>query len=81
VVWRVAEGAATAASAGDLRLLTDLMVAAAEQLAHEVDLILIAQYSLAPTLDAVAARVSIPVLSPPHLAASTLRDKLTRDAP
>jgi aspartate/glutamate racemase len=81
VVGRVAEGAAKAASAGDLRLLADLMVAAAEQLALEVDLIVIAQYSLAPTLDAIAARVSIPVLSPPHLAASTLRDQLTQDAP
>jgi len=80
VVWRVAEGAAKAANAGDTALLTELMVSAAQDLAKEVDLVLIAQYSLAPTLDAVAAAVSVPVLSPPHLAASTLRAKLSGGA-
>jgi len=80
VTWRVAEGAAKAANAGELVLLEELMIANAQELAREVDLILIAQYSLAPTLDAVAAAVAVPVLSPPHLAASTLRAELARDA-
>ena len=44
----------------------------AEALGAEVDLIVLAQYSLAPTLDAVQAVSPVPVLSPPHLAASTL---------
>ena len=79
VVWRVAEGAAKAANAGDQVLLEELMVATAQDLAQEVDLVLIAQYSLAPTLEAVAAAVPVPVLSPPHLAASTLRAKLEKE--
>ena len=54
------------------------MVTAAQAIAPDVDLVVIAQYSLAPTLPAIQAAVSVPVLSPPHLAASTLRDKLDR---
>jgi hypothetical protein len=61
-----------------MELLTKLMEAAAQELAAEVDLIVLAQYSLAPTLAAVAAATAVPVLSPPHLAASTLRDRLAR---
>jgi Asp/Glu/Hydantoin racemase len=79
VIWRVADGAAKAANAGDQPLLEERMVAAAQDLAREVDMVLIAQYSLAPTLAAVAAAVSVPVLSPPHLAASTLRATLSQE--
>jgi hypothetical protein len=54
------------------------MAAAAAKAGADVDLIVIAQYSLAPSLDAVAAVSPVPVLSPPHLAASTLRERLGR---
>ena len=80
VAWRGVEGASAAANAHDLELLTKLMEAAAQALAAEVDLIVLAQYSLAPTLAAVAAASPVPVLSPPHLAASSLRDRLVGSA-
>jgi hypothetical protein len=78
VTWRGVERASAAANAHDVELLTKLMEEAAQELAAEVDLIVLAQYSLAPTLAAVAAATAVPVLSPPHLAASTLRDRLAR---
>jgi hypothetical protein len=80
VTWRGVEGASAAANAHDMELLTKLMEAAAQELAAEVDLIVLAQYSLAPTLAAVAAASPVPVLSPPHLAASSLRDRLVGSA-
>lgn len=80
VTWRAVEGASAAANAHDLELLTKLMEAAGQELATEVDLIVLAQYSLAPTLVAVAAASPVPVLSPPHLAASSLRDRLVGSA-
>lgn len=76
VTWAVAAGAAPAANAGDLDLLEERMVTAARTLAQDVDLVVIAQYSLSPTLRAVSAAVDVPVLSPPHLAATTLRESL-----
>ena len=48
----------------------------ANDLAGQVDLIVLAQYSLAPALPALVEDVAVPVLSPPHLAASTLAKQL-----
>jgi hypothetical protein len=76
----VADGAAAAADAGDLERLAERMVSAAASMAETVDVIVIAQYSLAPTLPAVQASVPVPVLSPPHLAAARLRELLRGSA-
>jgi hypothetical protein len=44
----------------------------AGELATRVDVIVLAQYSLAPSRAEVAAAVDVPVLSPPHLAAARI---------
>lgn len=80
VVERVVTGAADAANAGRLEDLEALMVAAATEMSGQVDLIVLAQYSLAPTVAAVQAAVPLPVLSPPHLAAATLAGTVGRTA-
>jgi hypothetical protein len=77
VATSVVAGAAEAASNGRFEELDRLIVAAALEMAGDVDLLVLAQYSLAPSLDAVQAAVKIPVLSPPHLAASTLAESLS----
>lgn len=76
IVTRVVEGAADAAGAGDLDTLTKLMADEAVELAASVDVIVLAQYSLAPALLGIAAAVRLPVLSAPHLAAATLARNL-----
>jgi hypothetical protein len=81
IVTRVVDGAAAAASAGDLDELGRLMAADAVGLADDVDVLVLAQYSLAPALDRVADAVQVPVLSAPHLAAATLARSLGEDAP
>ena len=68
----VADGAAQAANAGNGDLLAELVATTAQTLGQSVELIVLAQYSLAPTLDVVQVVSPVPVLSPPHLAASTL---------
>jgi hypothetical protein len=78
VVTHVVAGAAAAASTADLEKLTTLMAAAAVDVATDVDLIVLAQYSLAPALPGVAAAVGVPVLSAPHLAAASLARRLGR---
>ncbi|MFE7224325.1 hypothetical protein ACFU7D_06045 [Nocardioides sp. NPDC057577] len=70
-------GAAAAASAGDLDELTRLMAAEAVTAARSAEVIVLAQYSLAPALAGIAAVVDVPVLSAPHLAAGSLASRLT----
>jgi hypothetical protein len=74
----VVEGAAGAAAAGDLPQLEELMIRAAREAEGRADVGVIGQFSLSPAVPAVAAAVSVPVLSPPHLAAEVLRDRLAR---
>lgn len=69
-------GAAAAASAGDLDELTRIMAAAAVTAAESADVIVLAQYSLAPAMSGIAAAVEVPVLSAPHLAAGALAGRL-----
>ena len=76
VETRVVAGAAAAASDGDLAGLTRLMAAEAVDVADGVDVIVLAQYSLAPALLGIAGAVRLPVLSAPHLAAATLAKTL-----
>ena len=73
---RVVAGAAAAASAGDLDELTRLMAAEAVDVSGSVDVVVLAQYSLAPALLGIAGAVHLPVLSAPHLAAASLSRQL-----
>ncbi len=80
VVAFVVVGAAAAASAGDHTELGRLLADAALSGCKNEDVVVLAQYSLAPAWAAASAAVQVPVLSPPHLAATTLRDRLLRRA-
>jgi hypothetical protein len=77
----VVDGAAAAAAAGDQAVLEARMVQAAREAEETADVIVIGQFSLTPAASAVTAAVSVPVLSPPHLAAETLRARLTAAGP
>jgi hypothetical protein len=76
VTGTVIPGGAEATAAGNAQALQDAVVAAAVGVAGQVDLIVLANFSLAPTTAATAAAVSVPVLSPPQLAADVLRAQL-----
>jgi Asp/Glu/hydantoin racemase len=54
---------------GDGSRRQETLQEAARELAPRVDVLALAQYSLAPLRAAVAEAVEVPVLSPPHLAA------------
>ncbi|GAA1002385.1 hypothetical protein Aple_000300 [Acrocarpospora pleiomorpha] len=71
-----ATGAAAAASARDWPELTDALARAAGPRLGGVDLVLLAQYSISPGHAALAERLGVPVLSPPHMAARALREAL-----
>ena len=45
------------------------------------DVVVLGQFSISPAQPAAQAAVSVPVLSPPHLAADVLRDRLTARTP
>ncbi|MGY0390698.1 hypothetical protein ACWZJV_27305 [Nocardioides sp. WG-D5] len=68
----VVAGAADAVSAGDVEELTQIMAVSAATVAKTAEVIVLAQYSLAPALAGIAAAVDVPVLSAPHLAAGSL---------
>ncbi|MGV9868416.1 hypothetical protein [Rhodococcus koreensis] len=67
-------GAAAAAAAGDLNQLVDTL--AADLDGRDVDTLCIAQYSLSPAADGLAELTGLPVVSPPHLAARAVRERL-----
>ncbi|SDO08728.1 AroM protein [Klenkia soli] len=58
--------------------LEHAVTTAAQAAAADADLIVIGQFSLSPAVAAAAAAVSIPVLSPPHLAAEAIAVQLDR---
>ncbi|GLY17087.1 hypothetical protein Kisp01_41020 [Kineosporia sp. NBRC 101677] len=73
----VVEGGLEAARAGDVEALRERLSATAKAAAADVDLILIAQYSLTPGFDQEwVAALGVPVLSPADLAAQRLRDQV-----
>ncbi len=74
----VVEEAFTASSAGDTDRLGDLLAEAVGDL--ETDVVVLAQYSLAPVVDVIRRAVEVPVLSGPHLAASALAVQLRERA-
>jgi Asp/Glu/hydantoin racemase len=68
----VVEAAKHASARGDLAELGRVLARAATDL-DDADVIVLAQYSLAPVAAQIAAAVDVPVLSGPHLAATALR--------
>jgi len=67
-------GAAAAAAAGDLNQLVQTL--AADLDGRDVDTLCLAQYSLSPAADDLAELTGLPVVSPPHLAARAVRERL-----
>jgi hypothetical protein len=77
-VSELADGAFAALAAGDVTSHDRLVAAAAERL-PAVDAVLLAQFSMARTRDAVSAvRREATVLTSPHAAVEQLRARLTR---
>jgi hypothetical protein len=76
VVARMVAGAADAANRAAVRELEHVLLEEARKLASQVDVIMLAQYSLAPALPALEVALDVPVLSAPHLAATTLAQRL-----
>lgn len=74
----VVSGGYAAAVGGDRRVLEDAVVRQAEQVAGDVDVVVIAQFSLSPAARAAGAAVQAHVLSAPHLAAAALGRRLRR---
>jgi hypothetical protein len=77
----VVEGSREAAAGGDRPALTRLVADATRRLSPDHDLILLGQFSVSPAVSAARAAASVPVLSPPHLAADVLRARFTARAP
>jgi hypothetical protein len=81
VVGVLCPGAAAAAAAGDGAALLASLRAAAEPLAGTVDLFLLGQYSLTPSLAGLRAALEVPVWSPPHVAAEVMARRLRPAGP
>jgi len=73
----VVPGARDATTSENLVALERVVVAAAQQVEPDTDIIVLGQFSIAPAQPAAQAAVSVPVLSPPQLAADVLRAHLT----
>ncbi|MBT6093832.1 MAG: arylsulfatase [Rhodospirillaceae bacterium] len=73
----MAAGAWEALHAGDQSAHDRAVVEAAKGL-EDCDCIALAQFSMAPLADAIAASVSPPILTAPHAAVTALRDKIGR---
>jgi Asp/Glu/hydantoin racemase len=74
VTGTVVDGSRAATSAGDLALLDRLVADEARRAEPDADLVVLGQFSISPAHAAAQAAVSVPVLSPPHLAADVLRE-------
>ena len=77
----VVDGVRDAAEAGDQARLEQLVADEARWIAPDTDVVVLGQFSISPAQPAAQAAVSVPVLSPPHLAADVLRDRLTARTP
>ncbi|MEU4427201.1 aspartate/glutamate racemase family protein [Actinoplanes sp. NPDC024001] len=69
----VVEGARAATTAGDPEALDQVVATAVQAVPKDVDLIVLGQFSISPAQVAAQRAVSVPVLSPPQLAAQRLR--------
>jgi Asp/Glu/hydantoin racemase len=68
----VVTAAYQAAAAGDEEGFTRLLAEGVAQAGTDVDVVVLAQYSLSPAVEAVGAAAQVPVLSGPHLAAAAV---------
>jgi Asp/Glu/hydantoin racemase len=73
---RVVPGARDAVAAGDHAALVAVLSDALRALGDDVDVVVLAQYSLTPVVAELRALTGVPVLSGPHLAAVTLSRRL-----
>lgn len=76
VVQSVAEGAFAIGNAGDRATHDRMVVQAAERIADEVDVLCLAQVSMALARGAVQAKVKVPVLTSPATAVARLKKLL-----
>lgn len=76
----LAADAFAAASAGDTATVVDAL-AAAVAAAEPADAVLLAQYTLAPSAEALAGRLGVPVIAGPSRAALRLRQALVGSQP
>ncbi|MFD4638164.1 AroM family protein [Lentzea sp. NPDC058436] len=67
-------GVRDALAAGDVAHAAELVVSTVR--AHDTDVVVLGQFSLAPVAEAVAAALDVPVLSAPQLAARAIRAAL-----
>jgi hypothetical protein len=78
VVQSLAEGAFAIGNAGDAATHDRMVVEAAERIAGTVDVICLAQVSMALARAAVQARVPVPVLTAPATAVARLKVLLNK---
>jgi Asp/Glu/hydantoin racemase len=78
VIQSIAEGAFAIGNAGDRVTHDRMVVAAAERIADSVDVLCLAQVSMALARGAVQAKVKVPVLTSPATAVARLRALLGR---
>jgi hypothetical protein len=76
VIESVAEGAFAIGNAGDAVTHDRMVVEAAERIADQVDVLCLAQVSMALARAAVQARVKVPVLTSPATAVARLKTLL-----
>jgi Asp/Glu/hydantoin racemase len=76
VIQSIAEGAFAIGNSGDAATHDRMVVEAAERIAEHVDVICLAQVSMALTRGAVQAKVKVPVLTSPATAVARLRKVL-----
>jgi hypothetical protein len=69
-------GAADAANRGDLSALVTELATGLESVGTAVDLVCIAQYSLSPAADELAAKTGLPVVAPTRAAARAIARRL-----
>jgi hypothetical protein len=70
------DGAGAAAAAHDIPAVVEALTSALDATPGRFDMLCIAQYSLSPVHDDVAAKTGIPVVSPPRFAARAVAQKL-----
>ena len=81
VIESVAEGAFAIGNAGDAATHDRLVVEAAERIADQVDVLCLAQVSMALARPAVQERVKVPVLTSPATAIARLKALLSASRP
>lgn len=77
VTGHVIDGARAATTAGDRDALNRCVRDAVLAVQDDTDLIVLGQFSISPAQPAAQQAVSVPILSPPHLAARRLRRHFT----